>query len=181
MKKISTKIIAMIIVSSVLVSVLVGGISIRKSGEVVRNEALKLQLQLSRSTANEINLNLADTEASVRGMVTAISATIDENGIRDNEYMNKYQTDIQDLIKDYAEKTKGAMGAYIAFDPTLTGNLYEVWFADAEESDKVSLQPLGDISDYKEENKSTEWYYRAKNAKQAYGLIRIQTALQKER
>lgn len=158
MKKISTKIITSIVICCLVTTLVIGGISILKSGGVIKNEAEGKLLQMAQSLANKFDGTLLQVESSVNVIESTVE-NVDLNNLKNKEYLKKYEENLQPIIKDVIGKLHGVMGAYVIFEPQLTGTTSQVWYADTEGKGNFTLQPSYNLTDFKEDNPDLSWYY----------------------
>jgi methyl-accepting chemotaxis protein len=159
-KKISSKIVIAIVVCCTFVAVLVGGASIIKSSQLIKNEAEAKLLLLAESNASKFNITIARVESSVQGLTKTAESTFDiEAAKSDPNYMNDYQASLEAITKKFGEMTQGSMSSYIYMNPEITGGLYGAWFADKANSGNFEKLLLGDISEFTETNEELAWYY----------------------
>lgn len=159
-KKISSKIVAAIVICSTIIALLVGGISIFKSSELIKNEAEQKLLLLAKSNASEFDITIARVESSVQGLSKTAEGTFNIEAAKvDPSYMNNYQASIEEITKKLGEITQGGMSSYVYINPELSGGVYGAWFADKANNGNFEKLPLGDISEFTEANEDLAWYY----------------------
>lgn len=141
-------------------ALVVGGISIIKSKEVIKNEAEGKLLQMAQSLGNEFDNSLHQIESSV-SVIESTVENIDLANIENKDYLKKYEANLQPIIMDTMSKLKGVMGAYVIFEPQVTGTNSQVWYADTERTGVFTLQPRYNLTDFKEDNVDMAWYYNA--------------------
>ncbi|MDF2592642.1 MAG: methyl-accepting chemotaxis protein [Clostridia bacterium] len=159
-KKISTKIVAAIVICCTLVTVLVGGTSILKSSELIKNEAKEKLLLLAECNASKFNVTIASVESSVQGLAKTVEGTFDIEKVKaDPNYITSYQASIEEITKRLGEVTQGGMGSYVYLNPELVGGLYGAWFTDKANNGSFEKLPLGELSEFTQSNEDFEWYY----------------------
>lgn len=133
-KKMSTKLILAIVTCSVLASVSVGGISLYKASENIREEATEKLTFMTGNTHKDLEsqMNLVATSGLQMSKVT-------ENMLMEQSALSNTATlltpevmkTLSNLTKSYAESTKGTLSTYIEFDPKFSNNqIQATWFAD---------------------------------------------------
>lgn len=170
-KKIGSKIVVAIVVSCTLVAMLVGGTSIVKSSELIKNEAEEKLLLLAESNASKFNVTIARVESSVQGLTKTAEGTFDlEAAKSDPNYINNYQASLEEITKKFGEMTQGSMSSYVYMNPEVLGGLYGAWYADKSNSGSFEKLPLGDISEFTQTNEDLAWYYAPVQAGEALWL-----------
>lgn len=170
-KKISSKIVVAIVACSTIIALLVGGTSIIKSSELIKNEAQDKLLLLAESNASKFNVTIARVESSVQGLAETTESTFNLDAVKaDPNYMNSYQVALEDITKKFGEMTQGGMSSYVYINPELVGGVYGAWFADKANSGNFEKLPLGDISEFTQTNEDLAWYYAPIQAGEALWL-----------
>jgi methyl-accepting chemotaxis protein len=170
-KKISSKIVLAIIGCSTLTSVLVGGVSIFNSSRFIKNEAKQKLSLITESKANEFNATISSIESSAQGLAATITSTFNLEELKnDKSYISNYEKSIQDIVKRFAETTKGNMSTYFYINPEFTKEVHGAWFADVKNDNNYVAQPLGTIDEFTPDNKEMECYYAPIKAKKALWL-----------
>lgn len=160
MKKISAKIIIGIITCSITLSLIIGLVSIIKSRSVVSKEATDKLVQMSDRYAKDFSESFISVEASVNQLSSFIISTLDLEELKENkEYLLEYEKSITPVIKRISENTANSKSAYIFFDPSLTGEVRDVWFMDTNNDGKGERQPSIPTEKFNPNIESMEWYY----------------------
>ncbi|MCK4260256.1 MAG: methyl-accepting chemotaxis protein [Halanaerobiales bacterium] len=161
MKKISSKIIIAITVCSLVTSVLIGTISIVQSSKFLKKEATDNLINLSRTYSNDFSKSLKIMESLVESLSAQCYATFDlQRSYENPDYIGEYRDMLDPVIKRIAETTDGIQGVYISFNPELSGQVYDSWYADVNGEGNFTLQESEDISAFNPTNEEMEWYYR---------------------
>lgn len=156
------KIIAAIVVCSILVALLVGGVSIIKSRNIVEEQSKENLLLTTENKAKEFNTTILSVQSSVEDLANTLSSTFKlEEVKRDKNYINNYEQSIQDIIKKFGETTKGNMSVYFYINTELTGGVHGAWYADRKNNKTFEAQTLETIDRFNPDNKDMEWYYKA--------------------
>ncbi|OAA83048.1 methyl-accepting chemotaxis protein [Clostridium ljungdahlii] len=160
--KIITKIVSTIVVCFILVAIIVGGVSIIKSTQVIKSEAIDKLLNIASSKGNEYSIQPAKMENTVSELSKAILQSIDVSKINDTNYMNKYENNIGLLMKSLGENNKNIVDLYINFDPKFTGGheTYDIGYEydDVKNQGNVKFN-LYTLADYKKGDSKMSWYY----------------------
>lgn len=133
-RKMSTKLILAIVICSVLASVSVGGISLYKAGENIREEATEKLTFMTSNTQKDLQaqMELIATSGQQMSKVTENMLLEESNLSSSNMPLTpEIMKTLTNLTKSYAESTKGTLSSYIEFDPKFSNNqILATWFAD---------------------------------------------------
>ena len=130
-KKISLKLIIPVMIVFILTIIFVSVISLWKSSESITSEAFEKIEMMSGNYANEFSILFNEIESSTRALGNYVLDSFDlsraesERGV----YINEYKNSMVDFVKLTAEKTNGNDSAYIHFDPELSGEGHDIYFA----------------------------------------------------
>lgn len=131
MKRVSSKIMLLIIGCCIFTAFLIGGFSIYQGSKFIKSEANQKLLFMSRSYANEFSQTLEKAESSVSSMHDVIASTFDLDAYRkDPEYLEQYIRRLDPVMARFAADRDGALGVYVTFNPDLTKTAYEIWYED---------------------------------------------------
>jgi methyl-accepting chemotaxis protein len=162
MRKISSKIIASIVICCIFLASSIGGISIIRSKSVIKKEAEKNLASMAENYARKFNEKVLKIEDATNALEAVLRSTMDLNKVKkDSNYMTGYQNMLDPIIKKIIEATEGTTGGYVFFDPKLTGDVYQVWYSDSTGKGKFELQPLWNKDMFDENNENMAWYYKA--------------------
>lgn len=158
---IAFKITASIVFTSIIVALLIGGVSIIYSRNVVKEQSREILMKTSESKSAEFNSTIITIENSVEGLSTILSTSLNlEQFKKDKSYINGYEENIQNIIKNFGQATSGNMSTYFYLNPELTGEVHGAWYADTENNKNFVAQPLEAIESFTSDNKNMEWYYK---------------------
>lgn len=171
-KSITFKIVSAFVVFSVLIAVSVGIVSIISSKTTTQNGANEKLLLLTTNKSQEFNLTIKSIEGSVNNLSISLLSMIDLSKLKnDPNYAKQYENSIQELVKKFAETTEGTLSVYFYLNPDFTKGLYGAWYASDDKNGKsFTSHALGNIEEFKPDNKDVEWYYKPVNAKKALWL-----------
>ena len=161
MKKISSKIVGAIITCSLILAIVLGSTSIYQSSKFIKKEAKDKLLYMSQSYTNEFNTTLKGVESSIDTLSNNILATFSLEKFNNdpNNYIEEFEKTIDSIIKRNAETSKEFQGLYFTFNPELTGEVYEVWYADEEGNRTFVRQETESIEEFSPDNEDMAWYY----------------------
>jgi methyl-accepting chemotaxis protein len=167
-KKLSSKIVLAIVMCSTIVALSVGGTSILKSSELIRQEAKDKLLMMVQGQASRYDTTIAEVESSVKGLAVAANSAFDMEAAKaDPNYYAKYQQNVEMLTERFGKLAKGGMGAYVYLDPKLTGGIYGAWLADTANNGTFEKLPLGELAEFTPENEDVAWFYMPAQAGKA--------------
>lgn len=131
LKRISSKIMFLIISCCIFTAFLIGGFSLYQGSKFIKAEANNKLMYMSRSYANEFSQTFEKAESFVNSMYDVVLATFDIDAFReDPEYLSRYIDGLDPIMESYASDKNGALGIYITFNPYLTDSAYELWYED---------------------------------------------------
>src|SRR5690554_2343249 len=129
MGKIRNKIILTIAFFCILLSVIVGSISLLQSKIIIGKKANEKLLLMVEKHTNNFNQILSEVELSVDSLATAVKSTFNREEIRSNpDHMDTLIATIDPLVKQFAEKNRDAISAYVIFNPDITKGVYNSQF-----------------------------------------------------
>lgn len=163
MKKIRSKITIAIIVCSLIISLLLGSISVYQSSKVTKEETDDKLIFMAESYANEYSQTLTNVEGTIKSLVVNASTTFDLEAFENDKknYLKEYMMKLDPVIKKIGETSDVALSVYITFNPELTGEANEIWYADEEGNGTFSKVPLDEnyLEEFYPENEDMEYYY----------------------
>ncbi len=131
MKKVSSRIMSIIVGCAVLTSTLVGGFSLRQSAGYIKHESSNNLVYMARSYANEFSQNLKRTESYVDALQAIVKSGFNMNEfIVDPDYLIGYKMELEKILENMLSNYKEPEGVYITFNPYMTAEPEEIWFAD---------------------------------------------------
>lgn len=163
MKKISSKITIAIILCSLILSILLGSVSIFQSSKYLEKEAYEKLGMMGKSYANEFSQQLENVESTVNTLSSQIGATIDLDKMKeDPAYMENYlekviSPSIERILQD--NKGRKMFGAYFYLNPEISGKTGDVWYADLKENENYERQEQLGIEVYDPNDEDMVWFY----------------------
>lgn len=166
MKRISLKIVIIIILSVIFSSLSIGVLSTIQAGKILENETYEKFRYISRSYANEFSMILRGTESIVSTVSSQTKADFERDSFRLNpEYRELYMAKTGTLLQDIALDNDYIQGIYLVINPELTGSVYESWYIYDGMGHYVYQEPE-ELSTFYEENEDMNWYYDPLRQKQ---------------
>lgn len=160
MKSLKTKIVVMIILSTLTISTIVGVVLMNNSYDAYELEAVDKLQHLTYLFASEFNqeLNLVEHLADEAELV--VSALFDFDALnKEVFYMDNFKETIDPVIKRIAEKGASTQSAYVFFLPSLDGRAHDVWYADLDYVGQVTRQDEFEASYYDAFIPGREWFF----------------------
>lgn len=131
-KHISTKLIVAIVSCSVIASVTVGGISLYKSAENIRSEAIEkldyLTVDVSNQFANQMD-QIANSTKQMAAVAGDYIGSPEALQGQDAAQVAQAQARLTELTLSFAKNTPGMLSAYIAFDNQAVPEGLDAWVA----------------------------------------------------
>ena len=169
MKSVRTKLIASILICSLFASVLIGVIAISNSVWTARKDAMTMMQLTGQKKTEEINSTIQKIEQSVDTLSEVAMSNFDYDSFRQSkDYADTYTETVQQAVLDFANHTKGAVTAYLRYNPNYSNPTSGV-FAQRQsvDSELQCLTPT-DFSMYDESDvEHVGWYYLPVQAKKA--------------
>lgn len=146
MKKIGLKITVTIISCCLVISLLLGIVSIFQSSKYIREEAEDKLLYMSQSYANEFSNSFQSIESSVEALSINITSTMDLEKLRNDpeNYIEYHKNNMNLMIGKFGETSDLIQGAYFTLNPKLIGKGYGVWYTKTNENGQFKLEESWD-------------------------------------
>lgn len=173
MRSLKTKVALAIVGCSILVNVIVGGVSMLHSKNVAGTNSKEKLLLVSDNTTNELNFTISKIEQSVNTLGDIAINNLDdvERFFSDSEYLTQYTNKIEQSAIDLANNTEGAMSFYIRFNPQYTEPTSGIFYSKSNEDDEFQKLTPTDFSQFSPDDlEHVGWYYTPINAKKPVWL-----------
>ncbi|HHY91381.1 MAG TPA: methyl-accepting chemotaxis protein [Clostridiales bacterium] len=165
MKCINAKVVTIIILSSLFFCILVGVVCTFQSTRLLSTEANEKLVHMAKQYANECSKTFEHIEGTVESLSNNIFVTFDTTKFHQDPrgYIDEYKSYIDPIIKKIGESTEGVLSVYLTFNPDLTGEAHEIWYASQEGSQEfVKVEEDENyIEEFYPENEDMSWYYDA--------------------
>lgn len=160
MKKLYTKVLALLLASVLLSSIFIGGMGIYSAQKAVRGDSKDIMNLTCKEKAEEINQNLLAIEQSVNIDYEYAQSLLSKDKKRwsDESYLKEYVKKIEPVLRNTVMNTTCALSIYIRFSPDISTK--ETGLFLVRDKDDFISKPLTDLKQYGE--KDTEyagWYY----------------------
>ena len=162
MKSIRKKIILLVVLCSVATSVTLGSICFVQSGAMFNEDAADLLQETTNKYSQEMNGLLSSIQQSVDILSDmAICELKDVQKFKtDPEYVTAYTESVEEMLHHFAEKTDGALTAYIRYNPDFTDPTSGLFLTRDSAEDEFTFVTPTDFSMYdKDDLEHVGWYY----------------------
>ena len=159
MKSIVIKIFSAIVICSILISLLIGLVSISNSTNVAETNSREKLTLICQNKTNELNGAISKVEQSVNTLGKIVLDNLDDVNkfSTDAEYLQNYQDRIEAIAKEFGENTDGAMTFYIRFNPQITPPTSGVFIQNRSEKENFEKLVPTDFSKYDPSDAETCW------------------------
>lgn len=170
MKRISFKIVLVIILCSAILTLTVGSITIFMSSSIIKSESSKKLELLSETKANKIDSKLQFDKHKVDDLSYYISTSFDVNMAKNNsQYVRQYLNNISPYIKKTAEMSEINSDLYFVTNPDFSNTDVDEGILYLKKGDNQFELGGPDtaipIKDMKEKKDNFDWYYNAVDSK----------------
>ncbi|GAA0740420.1 methyl-accepting chemotaxis protein [Clostridium oceanicum] len=163
MKKISTKIVLSIISCTIVISILVGGLTLYGNRKILKEECENRILNMTEAKASTLDNTYIKVESIAEDLEKSSIALFDENKVKkDKKYIDEYTKSLDPVIKNIISSKDKGMGAYVLVNPNFayTEKASIVNYEDVNHNGKFEkLEYDYKKADFKEENKDNKWYF----------------------
>lgn len=161
MKKMSTRIMLVVLFCSVGLAAVIGGTSILRSKTAIEYEAKASLLNEVELNAKVFNEDLIRYETIVSNIYQVLGGSLDTNRLKEPGYLKDYaKTVLTPVVRGINKTTPKSSGIYITFSPTHTGQTEGVWVT-LDSEGKELIHPATEISGKDENDPAVAWYYSA--------------------
>ncbi|OPJ54976.1 methyl-accepting chemotaxis protein [Alkalithermobacter paradoxus] len=162
LNSIRLKIIYSILLCSIFIASLVGGVSVLRTRSMIEEYAQKELRYISENKGYEFENIMDNISSSVERLGDTALNLFDINEFNQNEsYLREYINEMDSIIKRYSENTKETFGAYIYLNPELKNKAYGIWYADISGNRNFQIQEEISIDEFNRNNPAMNWYYNA--------------------
>ena len=168
MKNIRIKIFSAIVTCSILITLLIGFVSISNSTNVAETNSRKELTLICQNKSNEMNGTISKIEQSVNTLSKIALDNLEYvyKFSSDAQYVKDYQDRMEAVAKEFGQNTDGAMAFYIRFNPQITSPTSGIFYSRSSEKGTFSKNIPIDLSKYDpSDTEHVGWYYIPVNAK----------------
>lgn len=165
MKKISTRIIIIVLICSISMAGIVGATSMYRSMKVIEHEAKENLVEKAQVYGGNIDNRLVIYESTNNSIYQLVDAIIDVNKLGEEDYLEYYIDNILDpTIRRTITEVEDCIGISVAFDHRFTGKTEGAWWK-VNEKGHIERTAQSDVSKKDKDDPSAKWYYDAQKAK----------------
>ena len=161
MKSIRTRLILIIVLTSVVASVAIGAFSIASSRKIVNEDAEKTIQLTCEAKSQQINALVNRIEQSVNVLSELILGQTSLDRFKSSTaYVDNLTLELRSTLKMFAEETEGAVSAYLRYNPEFadpTSGLFI--YRESLDSEFQYLKPTDFTSYDKTDLAHVGWYY----------------------
>lgn len=162
MKSLKFRVILNVVGTVLIGTIICGAVSMFNSLTVTNRDAQKMLMDVATESGLKLDNSLSQVETSVNTLANVTIRTIDDidRFQKDADYVKECTDKLQDIARESADNTQGAMTYYIRYNPDFTEPTSGL-FASKESADAEfkSLTPT-DFSSYdKDDLEHVGWYY----------------------
>ncbi len=161
MKSIRTKIFIGILSCSIVTAILIGAMSIFDSLLITSKDANSILQMTTQLCTNDLDLTIQSIAQSVDSLSDLISKDFDVEAFKkDKSYADKFTEQVTETTHTFALNTKGAITAYIRYNPEYSNPTSGIFFSRSSTDDPFDLIEPTDFSMYDEDDAPhVGWYY----------------------
>ena len=161
MKKISTKIILIVLICSISMATIVGVTSISRSMRVIQAGAKENLLDKAEIYSESINNELIIYEAVNKSISQLADAIINVSNLGEEGYLENYIDNVLDpMIRRSVNDLKDCAGISVAFDHKFTGKTEGAWWVVAENG-QIKRLAQTNLAGKDANDPAFKWYYDA--------------------
>ncbi len=162
MKTIRTKVVALVVICTIVSTLICGGLSLVGIMSVSNEDASQIMSMECKNNAEEINTTLSRVEQSVDTLASLAEQSLtDLEEFQTNpEYVEEYTERIRPVALQFAENTEGALTYYIRYNPEFTEPTSGIFATRESEDDAFTQLTPTDFSVYDSSDvEHVGWYY----------------------
>ena len=149
--------------SSIITAVLVGSMSVITGNNIIEKEAKDKLVSIAQTQAISFSQIMGKAESSVGDLSDIILSQLDVHKMKEKNlpYIEAYEYQVNRDMKKFVKTLKGAVSAYVVFNPTLVGGKHGAFYADTTGNGILTKQIPIDITNFIPEDPAGDWYYGA--------------------
>lgn len=164
-KKIRTKVTVIIMCCTLIITLFIGGFSLLKSTKSIKSLSEEKLLWMADKYTEQFAQEFLLIEDRINELETYIRDTIDFNTLKNNpEYLKEYELELEQYIKNFAQKRTDSVAAYCYFNPELSEKPHDIYFIDGDGDGIPERQKQIEFSYFKEgptESDDKYWWFGA--------------------
>ena len=162
MKSIKARVLAAVIVCTLLTSLICGGVSIINSRKTVYQDSQKEMQYACTNQADALNAQMSRVEQSVNTAYNvALQQLTDVQAFKtDKAYVDAFNSIMEQMLYEIGGNTEGALTAYIRYNPEFTEPDSGVFWSRSSDAEKFEALVPTDFSMYDPDDlEHVGWYY----------------------
>ncbi len=162
MRSIKARILAAVIVCTLLTSLICGGVSIINSRKTVYQDSQKEMKYACANQAAELNAQMSRVEQSVNTAYNVVLQQLtDMQAFKtDKAYVDNFTMIMEQMLYEIGGNTEGALTAYIRYNPEFTEPDSGVFWSRGSDAEKFEALVPTDFSMYSPDDlEHVGWYY----------------------
>lgn len=162
MRSIKTRILATVIVCTLLASLICGGVSIVNSAKTVYEDSKKEMQYACTNQADVLNAQMGRVEQSVNTAYNVVLQQLtDVQAFKtDKAYVDAFTVIMEQMLYEIGGNTEGALTAYIRYNPEFTEPDSGVFWSRNSDAEKFEALVPTDFSMYSPDDlEHVGWYY----------------------
>lgn len=162
MRSIKARILATVIVCTLLTSLICGGVSIINSRKTVYQDSQKEMRYACANQAAELNAQMSRVEQSVNTAYNVVLQQLtDVQAFKtDKAYVDAFTAIMEQMLYEIGGNTEGALTAYIRYNPEFTEPDSGVFWSRSSDAEKFEALVPTDFSMYSPDDlEHVGWYY----------------------
>ena len=162
MRSIKARILAAVIVCTLLTSLICGGVSIINSRKTVYQDSQKEMQYACTNQADALNAQMSRVEQSVNTAYNvALQQLTDVQAFKtDKAYVDAFNSIMEQMLYEIGGNTEGALTAYIRYNPEFTEPDSGVFWSRSSDAEKFEALVPTDFSMYDPDDlEHVGWYY----------------------
>ena len=162
MKSIKARVLAAVIVCTLLTSLICGGVSIINSRKTVYQDSQKEMQYACTNQADALNAQMSRVEQSVNTAYNvALQQLTDVQAFKtDKAYVDAFNSIMEQMLYEICGNTEGSLTAYIRYNPEFTEPDSGVFWSRSSDAEKFEALVPTDFSMYDPDDlEHVGWYY----------------------
>ncbi len=167
MKRLGNQIVVIVVTITLVATGLMGILLYQRSSAIITEEATDKLEQLSLQIAEQFNSELRQVELLREQVDRVVVGNLDMSRLEEPGYFDHLEDLLAPTLREMAQEAKITKSVYVFFDPDLTGEPHDIWFADLDNDGAVTRQEVFPLSFYQEETEDKQWWFSPKRTGQA--------------
>ena len=173
LKSMKTRMVTLLIASTMLAVMIVGGLSIITANENIQASSTQNLTLVCENNKLLLNSRIQSIKQSAQFLSQSVVGSLDdfEAFCTDEQYVSDYTNKLMFTIEKLAANTEGCYAAYIRYNPEYTEPTSGIFLVYNEETNKFEHREPTDISKYAEDDiEHVGWYHIPVKKRQATWL-----------